>query len=76
MNTQEIVKLLGESRASNLLEFKTPAISKDRLHKPSPNFIDDIWRDSNRSNQVLNSLAAIHNHGRLGGTGYVSILPV
>ncbi len=76
MNTQEIVKLLGESRASNLLEFKNPAISKDRLHKPSPNFIDDIWRDSNRSNQVLNSLAAIHNHGRLGSTGYVSILPV
>ena len=76
MNTQEIVKLLGESRASNLLEFKNPAISKDRLHKPSPNFIDDIWRDSNRSNQVLNSLAAIHNNGRLGSTGYVSILPV
>lgn len=76
MNTQEIVKLLGEDRASNLLEFKTPAISKDRLHKPSPNFIDDIWRDSNRNNQTLNSLAAIHNHGRLGGTGYVSILPV
>lgn len=76
MNTQEIVKLLGEDRASNLLEFNNPAISKERLHKPSPNFINDIWRDSNRSNQVLNSLAAMHNHGRLGGTGYVSILPV
>lgn len=76
MNTQEIVKLLGEDRAANLLDFRNPAISKDRLHQPSPTFINDIWKDSNRNNQVLNSLAAINNNGRLSGTGYVSILPV
>ncbi|MCB9255787.1 MAG: class I fructose-bisphosphate aldolase [Chitinophagales bacterium] len=76
MKTQEIIQVLGEERAKSLLDFNTPAIAKSRLHLPSPTFIEDIWKDSNRTNPVLNSLAAIQNHGRLGGTGYVSILPV
>mgnify|MGYP006157128421 CR=1 FL=1 len=46
------------------------------LHLPGPDFIDRVWKDSNRSPQVLRNLAAINNHGRLAGTGYVSILPV
>src|SRR5581483_4158892 len=46
------------------------------LHLPGPDFIDEVWRDSDRSPRVLRSLATISNHGRLAGTGYVSILPV
>jgi class I fructose-bisphosphate aldolase len=76
MTSQEIIKALGEERAQYVLDFNKPAISKDRIHLPSPTFIDDIWKDSNRTNPVLNSIATLHNHGRLAGTGYVSILPV
>lgn len=76
MNTQEIIRVLGEKRAENVLDFNSPAISKESIHLPRPSFIDDIWKDSNRNNQVLNSLADLHNNGRLAGTGYVSILPV
>lgn len=76
MNTQEIIRVLGEKRAENVLDFNSPAISKDRIHIPSSTFIDDVWKDSNRSNQVLNSIADLYNNGRLAKTGYVSILPV
>ncbi len=76
MNTQDIIKVLGEDRAKHVLDFNKPAISKERLHLPSSTFIQDIWRDSNRNNQTLNSLAALHGNGRLAGTGYLSILPV
>ena len=76
MNTQEIIELLGEERAERILGFDKPAISKDRLYLPSGSFIDEVWKESNRTNQVLGSLAALHNHGRLAGTGYLSILPV
>jgi len=76
MTKQEIIAVLGEERAKRVLDFNSPAISKERLHLPNTSFIDDVWKDSNRSNQVLNSLAALHNNGRLSGTGYVSILPV
>ena len=76
MNTQEIIRILGEKRAENVLDFNSPAISKDKIHLPRPSFIDDIWKDSNRTNQVLNSLADLHGNGRLAKTGYLSILPV
>ena len=46
------------------------------LHLPGADFVDRIFKDTNRNNQVLRSLQGIYNHGRLGGTGYVSILPV
>ncbi len=51
-------------------------VSKTLLHAPSPDFIDRIFVQSNRNVQVLRSLSAIYNHGRLSGTGYVSILPI
>lgn len=76
MNKQDIVQLLGEKQASYLLDFNKPAISKDRLHLPESDFVNNIWRDSNRNNQTLRSLEDLNSHGRLGGTGYVSILPV
>lgn len=75
MNYPEIQQLLG-NEAETLLGFKTPKIDKGLLHKPSPDSVDDIFALSNRNPQVLRSLSAIHNHGRLGHTGYLSILPV
>ena len=75
MAASKIEELLGDS-AAHLLEHECKTISKDRIHAPGPDFIDRCWKDSNRNPQVLRNLAAIHNHGRLGGTGYLSILPV
>lgn len=51
-------------------------ISKDMLHLPSGDFIERVWKDSNRNIQTIRSLQAIYGHGRLANTGYMSILPV
>lgn len=74
MQLSEIKTMLG-SDADELLSYK-PKVAKEMLHLPSPDFIDKVWSDSDRNPQTLRSLAAIYNHGRLSGTGYVSILPV
>jgi class I fructose-bisphosphate aldolase len=74
----EIGKLLGDS-AKGLLEHKCKTVSKERLHLPGPDFVDRVFALSDRNPQVLRSLQAIFNGGRmsrLAGTGYVSILPV
>lgn len=70
-----IEKLLG-AEAEYYLSHTCQTISKDVLHLPSPNFVDDVWAPSNRSNLVLANLQRLFGHGRLGGTGYLSILPV
>ncbi|MBV8856642.1 MAG: class I fructose-bisphosphate aldolase [Acidobacteria bacterium] len=70
-----IEELLGEDGRA-LLEFNTPKVSKDVLHTPSPTFVDDVWAQSDRNPQVLRSLQSLFDHGRLAGTGYLSILPV
>jgi class I fructose-bisphosphate aldolase len=70
-----IAQLLGD-KADYLLNFKSPTISKDRLHVPGPDFVDRVFSVSDRNNRVLGSLHRLFSHGRLGGTGYVSILPV
>ncbi len=75
MSYDKIEKALG-AEAENLLNHKCTTISKDLLHLPGPDFVDRAFMPSNRSNQVLNNLERIYTHGRLGGTGYVSILPV
>src|SRR6195952_1146933 len=75
MAYNKILELLGKD-ADSLLLHKCTTFSKDLLHIPSPDFIDNIFINSNRNPQVLRNLAAIHNHGRLAGTGYMSILPV
>jgi fructose-bisphosphate aldolase, class I len=75
MSYQKIVNLLGEN-ADSLLKHECKTISKDLIHKPSPDYIDQIFLQSNRNPQVLRSLSALYNHGRLAGTGYLSILPV
>jgi class I fructose-bisphosphate aldolase len=73
--TTELQSLLGD-KAESLLGFTSPKIPKERLHLPGPNFLDDIFMQSDRNNRVLGNLAWMYNHGRLGGTGYMSILPV
>ncbi len=70
-----IQKALG-SEAENLLQFNSPKISKDRLHVPGPQFVETILGESDRSPAVLKNLKKMRDHGRLKGTGYVSILPV
>jgi fructose-bisphosphate aldolase, class I len=75
MNYTEIQSLLAD-QAEYLLGFSNPKISKERLHIPSPTFIDDITSISDRSEAVLKNLKRMANHGRLAGTGYISILPV
>jgi class I fructose-bisphosphate aldolase len=54
----------------------TAKVDKSVLHLPGPDFVDRVWVGSDRNPQVLRNLQAIFNHGRLAGTGYVSILPV
>ncbi len=75
MAFQKILELLG-SKADDLLQHKSAKISKELLHTPAPDFIDKVFAGTNRNPQVLRNLAAIRNHGRLAGTGYLSILPV
>ena len=70
-----IAQLLGD-KADYLLNFKSPKISKDRLHVPGPDFVDRVFSVSDRNTRVLGNLHRLFGHGRLGGTGYVSILPV
>jgi class I fructose-bisphosphate aldolase len=74
METSKIKELLGQE-ADDLLNY-TAKVSRDMLHLPSPDFLDRVWVHSDRNPQTLRSLAALHNHGRLAGTGYLSILPV
>ena len=70
-----ITEQLGPE-ADNLLGFSTPKMPRNRLHLPGPDWVDRIFSPSGRPNQVLRSLESLFAHGRLGGTGYVSILPV
>lgn len=74
-STDRIKELLGEE-ADSLLKHRSKTIDKSQLHLPGPDFIDRIFLQTNRNPQVLNSLAALFRSGRLGGTGYLSILPV
>lgn len=72
---KKIQSLLGPE-AEDLLTYKCTGIPKETLHLPGPDFIDRVWALSDRPAPVLRSLAALFNHGRLAGTGYLSILPV
>lgn len=71
----KIEELIG-NEAQSLLSHECKTITKDQIHLPGADFVDRCFKDSNRSSQVLRNLEAIYNHGRLSGTGYVSILPV
>ena len=68
-------QILGKD-ADYLLKHKCKTIDKSMIHAPGPDTVDEIWIPSDRNTRVLGSLARILGHGRLAGTGYVSILPV
>jgi len=70
-----IEELLGAD-ARTLLDHKSEAIPKSQLYLPGPDFVDRVCAQSDRSPRVLRSLQSLIDHGRLAGTGYVSILPV
>ncbi len=72
---EQIRKHLGD-KTEHLLGFETPKIRRDRLVLPGPDFIERVVSHSDRNNRVLGNLERMFGHGRLGGTGYLSILPV
>jgi len=75
MSITKIEELLGAEK-DQLLQHECKGIPKEMLHLPGSDFIDRIFKDSNRSPQVLKSLQSLYGNGRLANTGYLSILPV
>jgi len=75
MSYQKITELLGGD-AEGLFKHECKTVKKEMLHLPGSDFVDRIFSISNRSKQVQDNLKKIYNHGRLAGSGYVSILPV
>ncbi|MEQ1918260.1 MAG: class I fructose-bisphosphate aldolase [Elusimicrobiota bacterium] len=72
--TTNIEALLGAD--AKLLEHKCVGIPKETIHIPGPDSVERLFALSDRPTPVLKSLQSLYDHGRLGGTGYVSILPV
>jgi class I fructose-bisphosphate aldolase len=70
-----IEELLG-GEAQSLLEHRCETVPQELLHLPGPDFVDRIWTQSDRPVRVLRNLETLYSHGRLGGTGYLSILPI
>jgi class I fructose-bisphosphate aldolase len=75
MTYQQIADLLGKDQ-EDLLAHVCKKVPKATLQLPSPDFIREAWLPSNRNPQTLRSLQQLFSHGRLAGTGYLSILPV
>ena len=71
----KLESILGDE-ASSLLRHECTTIPKSQLHLPGPDFITRIFSTSDRPTRVLRSLESLYDHGRLAGTGYLSILPV
>jgi class I fructose-bisphosphate aldolase len=71
----DIAALLGDD-ADSLLSHVSKGISRDELTLPGPDFLDRVFTTTDRSPQVMRSLASLYGHGRLGSSGYLSILPV
>ncbi len=74
-NSTSIDELLG-AEADDLLGHRCEAIDASMLHLPGADFIERVMMDTDRSTATLRSLRQLFDHGRLAGTGYVSILPV
>ena len=70
-----IQEMLG-AEADTLLNHVSHTIPKENIHLPGGDFVDRIWAHSDRNPNVLRSLQTLNDHGRLSGTGYLSILPV
>ena len=75
MNHDQLTSLLGDE-AESLLSHTCQTIAADAIRLPTPHYVDESFGLSNRSPQVLRNVQSILDHGRLGGTGYLSILPV
>ncbi len=75
MASSKVIEILGKE-GEDLLTHECKTISKNLIHLPGADFVDRCFGQTNRNPQVLRNLEAIYNHGRLAGTGYVSILPV
>ncbi|MGX6447477.1 class I fructose-bisphosphate aldolase [Patulibacter sp. S7RM1-6] len=73
--TAELAELLGDD-AETLLGHTSKTIDAAQLHLPGGDFVDRVYAQTDRNPRVLTNLQRIFDHGRLGGTGYVSILPV
>ena len=71
----DVVGLL-EGEAESLLEYRCTGITKDSLYLPGADFVDRVVAEGDRSVPVMRAMQTLFNEGRLGGTGYVSILPV
>ena len=70
-----ITDLLGAD-ANELLDHRCETIGRSLLHLPGPDFIERVLLDTDRSTATIRNLRGLFEHGRLSGTGYVSILPV
>jgi len=75
LSLDQIREILG-SEAEELLGYRCSKITKERIHQPGGDWIDRIFKESDRNNRVLGNLQRLFNNGRLAGTGYLSILPV
>jgi fructose-bisphosphate aldolase, class I len=75
MASKKISDILGD-KAEYLLGYASKTIDKSTITLPSPTHVEEIWINSNRSNQVLRSLQTLIGNGRLADTGYISIFPV
>ena len=73
--SSKLEQILGED-AAPLLRHQCKTIPKENLHLPGPDYVERIYGGSDRPTRVLGSLQSLIDHGRLAGTGYVSILPV
>src|SRR6202161_738524 len=74
-SSTDLQALLGDD-ADALLGYTAKAFPAEHLTLPGPDYLDRVFTDSDRNPTVLRNLGTLFNHGRLGGTGYVSILPV
>ncbi len=70
-----IREILGD-QASQLLDHQCKTIPKEQLHLPRPTYLDEVFAHTDRNVRVLGAMARMFDHGRLGGTGFLSILPV
>lgn len=75
MARPSITELLGKN-AESLLNHKSKTVLKENLHLPGSDFVDRIFSISNRNTQTMRSIQTLFDKGRLGGTGYLSILPI
>lgn len=76
MDLKNKIEEILADEAAEFLDHKCNTVSKDQLHIPGPDFIDRVFSATDRSNTVLRNLQSLFDHGRLAGTGYLSILPV